>query len=50
VQAAHEKHGPTRLICASDVEPIRLTEMGRIETRLDELGLELASPAIAVVA
>jgi enamine deaminase RidA (YjgF/YER057c/UK114 family) len=29
-----------------DVEPIRLTAMGRIETRLDELGLTLPAPIV----
>ena len=30
----------------SDIEPIRLTAMGKIETRLDELGLTLPAPTV----
>ncbi len=29
-----------------DIEPIRLTAMGKIETRLDELGLTLPAPIV----
>ncbi len=43
---ARRRNRTPRSRVLSDVEPIRLTAMGRIETRLDEFGLRLPAPIV----